>query len=82
VEVKLLGLAPLSKRIPSTTTSGSLVNDSELVPRMRIEGREEAFERLAGSLVASPAALQALGWRPPLATRAGLAALARAASDA
>ena len=49
---------------------------------MRIAGREEAFERLAGSLVASPAALQAMGWRPPLATRAGLAALARAASDA
>jgi UDP-glucose 4-epimerase len=43
----------------------------------RALGRGEAFERLAGSLVASPAALQALGWVPPVETRAGLAALAR-----
>jgi UDP-glucose 4-epimerase len=43
----------------------------------RALGRAEAFERLAGSLVASPAALQALGWAPPVQTRAGLAALAR-----
>jgi nucleoside-diphosphate-sugar epimerase len=43
----------------------------------RALGRAQAFERLAGSLVASPAALQALGWVPPVETRAGLAALAR-----
>jgi nucleoside-diphosphate-sugar epimerase len=43
----------------------------------RALGRAEAFERLAGSLVASPAALQALGWVPPVETRAALAALAR-----
>ena len=53
------------------------------VPRTVMEaafralGRAEAFERLAGSLVASPAALQALGWAPPVGTKAGLAALAR-----
>ena len=43
----------------------------------RALGRAEVFERLAGSLVASPAALQALGWAPPVGTREGLAALAR-----
>ncbi|HEX8662567.1 MAG TPA: NAD-dependent epimerase/dehydratase family protein [Beijerinckiaceae bacterium] len=43
----------------------------------RALGRGEAFERLAGSLVASPAALQGLGWAPPVQTRAALAALAR-----
>lgn len=40
-------------------------------------GREEAYERLAGALVASPAALLRLGWEPPLATAEGLSALAR-----
>jgi nucleoside-diphosphate-sugar epimerase len=44
---------------------------------LRLIDRPDAFERLAGSLVASPAALTALGWRPPVATRSGLAALAR-----
>jgi UDP-glucose 4-epimerase len=44
---------------------------------LRLFGRGEAYERLAGSLVASPAALTALGWRPPVTTRAGLADLAR-----
>jgi nucleoside-diphosphate-sugar epimerase len=43
----------------------------------RALGRSEAFERLAGSLVASPSALQALGWVPPAETQAALAALAR-----
>ena len=43
----------------------------------RALGRSEAFERLAGSLVASPAALRDLGWVPPVETRAGLSALAR-----
>ena len=44
---------------------------------LRLIGRGEAYERLVGSLVASPAALTRLGWRPPVATRAGLADLAR-----
>ena len=45
--------------------------------------RTEQLERLAGSLVASPAALQGLGWVPEVETRAGLAALARSSeSDA
>ena len=43
----------------------------------RAMGRSEAFARLAGSLVASPAALRQLGWVPLAETRAGLAALAR-----
>jgi nucleoside-diphosphate-sugar epimerase len=43
----------------------------------RITGRAEAYERLAGSLVAEPAALRRLGWQPPVETRAGLAALMR-----
>ena len=48
----------------------------------RALGRAEAFERLAGSLVASPSALQALGWVPPVETRAGLAELARSRDSA
>ncbi len=39
--------------------------------------RREAFERIAGGLVADPSALMALGWRPPVTTREGLAILAR-----
>jgi UDP-glucose 4-epimerase len=45
---------------------------------LRLFGYGEAYERLAASLVADPRALTALGWRPPVATRDGLAALARA----
>jgi UDP-glucose 4-epimerase len=41
-----------------------------------LTGRGEAYERLAGSLVASPAALAALGWQPVSSTRDGLAQLA------
>jgi nucleoside-diphosphate-sugar epimerase len=58
------------------------------VPRRLMEaacralGRAEAFERMAGSLVASPTALRALGWVPPVETRAGLAALARSSGSA
>jgi UDP-glucose 4-epimerase len=44
-------------------------------------GRGEAYERIAGSLMASAATLTALGWRPPVATRDGLAALARTAGE-
>jgi nucleoside-diphosphate-sugar epimerase len=40
-------------------------------------GRAETYERIAGSLMASAAALTALGWTPPVATRDGLAALTR-----
>lgn len=43
-------------------------------------GRSEAYERLAGSLVASPDALRKLGWQPVTGTRDGLAALARQAA--
>jgi UDP-glucose 4-epimerase len=43
----------------------------------RLAGREEQFARLSGSLVASPAALMRLGWRPAVATREALARLAR-----
>jgi nucleoside-diphosphate-sugar epimerase len=40
-------------------------------------GRHDAWERLGGSLVASPAKLMATGWRPRVDTLAGLAAMAR-----
>jgi UDP-glucose 4-epimerase len=46
---------------------------------LHASGRDDIFERLSGSLVADPTALMRLGWSPPLATRAALAALARAA---
>jgi nucleoside-diphosphate-sugar epimerase len=49
----------------------------------RAMGRDEAYARLAGSLVADPSALKSLGWVPPVQTPEGLAALARSsASDA
>ena len=45
--------------------------------------RWDAFDRLNAPLVASPAALSRLGWRPPVpTTRAGLADLARRANSA
>ena len=40
-------------------------------------GKGEAFERIAGSLVADASALRGIGWTPPVATRDGLAALMR-----
>lgn len=40
-------------------------------------GRGEVYQRLAGSLVADPAALLRLNWTPPVATPEGLAVLAR-----
>jgi nucleoside-diphosphate-sugar epimerase len=40
--------------------------------------RDEIYERMSGSLVVDPTALMRLGWSPPVATRAGLAALMRA----
>jgi UDP-glucose 4-epimerase len=45
---------------------------------LRAAGREEIYQRLSGSLVADPSALISLGWKPPLATRAGLAKLMQA----
>jgi nucleoside-diphosphate-sugar epimerase len=44
---------------------------------LRAVGRAEVFQRLAGSLVAEPAALLQLGWVPPARTAEALAALAR-----
>jgi UDP-glucose 4-epimerase len=38
-------------------------------------GRDDAYERLSGSLVADPSALAQIGWTPPLATPAGLSRL-------
>jgi UDP-glucose 4-epimerase len=48
---------------------------------LRLAGRGEAFERIAGSLIADPAALLALGWTPPVATRAALAEFARRSAN-
>lgn len=59
-------------------TAGLLPMPPALIERVcRMTGRTEVYERLAGSLVAEPAALIRLGWRPPIDTRAGLAALMR-----
>lgn len=44
---------------------------------LRLSGRSELYERLAGALVADPAGLLKLGWRPEVTTGEGLAALAR-----
>jgi UDP-glucose 4-epimerase len=48
-----------------------------LAAALRLVGAAEMWERLGGSLVASPQKLIAAGWRPVLGTRAGLAAMAR-----
>jgi len=45
-----------------------------------LTGRSEAYRRLAGSLVARPEALKALGWQPVNGTPDGLARLARLAA--
>lgn len=44
---------------------------------LRLTGREEIYQRLAGSLVADPTALMRLGWQPPVTSRDALAMLAR-----
>jgi UDP-glucose 4-epimerase len=44
---------------------------------LRAGGRAEVWRRLAGSLVADPAALVRLGWTAPARTADALAALAR-----
>jgi UDP-glucose 4-epimerase len=43
-------------------------------------GRAEEWQRLGGALVADPAKLMQVGWKPAADTRAALAALARATS--
>jgi nucleoside-diphosphate-sugar epimerase len=53
-----------------------------LEPAFRVAGRQEMYERLTGALVADPSALLRLGWAPPIATKAGLAALAAASESA
>jgi UDP-glucose 4-epimerase len=53
------------------------VPPSLLEAALRAAKRQEIYQRLAGSLVADPAALLQLGWTPPVTTAEGLAALAR-----
>jgi nucleoside-diphosphate-sugar epimerase len=47
---------------------------------MKTTGRAEMWARLGGESVVDPAKLIAAGWRPLIDTRAGLAAMARAAT--
>jgi UDP-glucose 4-epimerase len=47
---------------------------------LRAAGRAEAYERLAGPLVADPSALLRLGWVPPVTTAAGLEQLMRSSA--
>jgi nucleoside-diphosphate-sugar epimerase len=44
---------------------------------LRMTGRTEVYQRLAGSLIADPSALARLGWSPLVTTADALAALAR-----
>jgi nucleoside-diphosphate-sugar epimerase len=53
------------------------VPPSLLAATLRATGRAEAYERLAEPLVADPSALLGLGWKPPVATPAGLGQLMR-----
>ena len=48
-----------------------------LANALQIVGQGDLWQRLGGSLVASPAKLIAAGWRPEVDTRAGLAAMMR-----
>jgi UDP-glucose 4-epimerase len=48
---------------------------------LRSTGRDYVYERLAGSLVADPSALAAIGWTPLLATPDGLARLMQARGE-
>jgi UDP-glucose 4-epimerase len=47
----------------------------------RLAGRGDAFDRIAGDLVASPARLQALGWHPAMPTPDALSRLMRIQRD-
>jgi nucleoside-diphosphate-sugar epimerase len=42
---------------------------------LRLIGQDDSWQRLGGSLIASPAKLMAAGWRPGLDTRQGLATM-------
>ncbi|MBO1905723.1 NAD-dependent epimerase/dehydratase family protein [Microvirga sp. 3-52] len=64
-----LGRAPGLIPVPAFVLKGAAA----------LAGRGEAYERLAGSLVASPEALRNLGWQPVSSTRDALAELARRA---
>jgi nucleoside-diphosphate-sugar epimerase len=44
---------------------------------LRAAGREQIYQRLAGSLIADPSALMTLGWTPRVSSTEGLAALMR-----
>jgi UDP-glucose 4-epimerase len=48
-----------------------------LAAACRVAGREEAYRRLAGALVADSTALRQLGWTPSVTTPEGLASLMR-----
>jgi nucleoside-diphosphate-sugar epimerase len=50
-----------------------------LAAMLRAAGHADAYERIAGPLVADPAALLRLGWVPPVATTTGLERLMRGA---
>jgi UDP-glucose 4-epimerase len=49
---------------------------------LRTSGRSHLWERISGACIVDPAKLLAAGWRPATDTRAGLAAMAQAASPA
>ena len=48
----------------------------------RAMGKTELWDRLGGELIVNPARLMQAGWRPPVATRDGLAAMGREHRDA
>jgi UDP-glucose 4-epimerase len=83
----LLAADPAALTIPEMVTAlrRGLGRSPGLIPvpppllkmALRAAGRTEIYQRLAGSLVADPAALLRLGWTPPVATADALAALAR-----
>jgi UDP-glucose 4-epimerase len=47
---------------------------------LKAMNRADEWDRLGGELVVDPGKLLAAGWRPAIETRAGLAAMAQAAS--
>jgi nucleoside-diphosphate-sugar epimerase len=53
------------------------VPSAMLAVACRVAGRDEAYRRLAGSLVADSTALRQLGWAPSVTTPEGLASLMR-----
>jgi len=83
----LIAADPAALTIPEMIAAlrGGLGRSPGLVPvppallkaALHAAGRTETYQRLAGSLVAEPAALLKLGWKPPVTTAQALAALAR-----